>query len=370
MTTEIEALKRSRDELSEQQAATGEILRVIANSLTDLQPVLEAVAQTAARLCGATDAHIWRVDGDIVQRAASYGRNPVALDARRPLNRESVPSRAILERQPVHVEDLAAVVETEFPAHREAQRRTGTRSVLAIPLMRDGVSIGAIVIRRTEVRPFTDKQIALLKTFADQAVIAIENARLFNETREALEQQTATADVLRVISTSPTDLQPVLDAVVKSAARFCAAEDASIFQLEGDSLRSVAHYGPVGQLRGVRVPIVPGTVGGRTVLERRLVHVADLQAEVEAFPEGSAFARQVGHRTTLSAPLLRDTTAIGVIQLRRAHVEPFADKQVALLQTFADQAVIAIENVRLFKELEARNPSRRSPATPSSSAME
>jgi GAF domain-containing protein len=185
MSAEIEALRRSLAEVLEQQAATGAILRVIADSLTDLQPVLEAVAESAARLCDATDAHVWRANGDIVQRAASYGRIPIALDGRRPLDRESVAARAILERQPIHVEDLAAVVETEFPAHREAQRRTGARSVLAIPLMRDGISIGPIVIRCTEVQPFTNKQIALLKTFADRAVIAIENVRLFKELEAA-----------------------------------------------------------------------------------------------------------------------------------------------------------------------------------------
>jgi len=172
---------------------------------------------------------------------------------------------------------------------------------------------------------------------------------------EGLEQQTATAEILRVISTSPTALQPVLDAVVKSAARFCGADDSSIFRLDGDSLRADAHHGPVPQPIGLRYPVVRGTAGGRTVLEGRAIHVADLQAETEEFPEGSATARQLGHRTTLSVPLLREGTAIGVIMLRRSEVNPFTDKQIALLQTFADQAVIAIENVRLFKELEARN---------------
>src|SRR4029453_17390338 len=206
-------------------------------------------------------------------------------------------------------------------------------------------------------------------TFADQAVIAIENVRLFTELQvknkalttahaqvsEALEQQTATSDILRVISTSPTDLQPVLEAVAKSAARFCGADDAIILQLDGEHLRAAAHQGPIPVDFNVPVPCVPGTVGGRTVLERRAIHVTDLQAEPQEFPEGSALARHFGHRTTLGVPLLREGTAIGTIQLRRLEANRFTDKQTALLQTFADQAVIAIENVRLFKELEASN---------------
>src|SRR5437773_4180520 len=174
------------------------------------------------------------------------------------------------------------------------------------------------------------------------------------ELTEALEQQTATSEILRVISQSPTNIEPVLDALVKSATRFCGAYDAVIFLPEGDSLRVAAHHGSIPQPVGRSVPLVHGTVGGRALLERRAVHVADLQAEVREFPEGSAFARQLGHRTILSVPLVRESAAIGVIQLRRAEVNPFSDKQIALLQTFADQAVIAIENVRLFKELQER----------------
>src|SRR5216683_4740706 len=171
---------------------------------------------------------------------------------------------------------------------------------------------------------------------------------------EALEQQTATSEILRVISQSPTDVDPVLDALVKSAARFCGAYDAVIFLPEGDNLRAAAHHGSIPQDAGFLVPLVRGTVPGRSLLEQRAAHVADLQAEVQEFPEGSVFARQLGHRTTLSVPLVRESAAIGVIQLRRTEVNPFSDKQIALLQTFADQAVIAIENVRLFKELQER----------------
>src|SRR5438034_8278141 len=172
---------------------------------------------------------------------------------------------------------------------------------------------------------------------------------------EALEQQTATAEILRVISESPTDLQPVLDTVVKSAARFCGARDAELFHLDGGALRLAAHHGPLHIPFGLLVPVVRGTVGGRSVLERRAVHVENLQTEAKEFPEGSAFARDLGYRTNLAVPLLREGEPIGTIQLRRTEVSPFTDKQIALLQTFADQAIIAIENVRLFTELEGRN---------------
>jgi transcriptional regulator with GAF, ATPase, and Fis domain len=184
-------------------------------------------------------------------------------------------------------------------------------------------------------------------------VIAIENARLFNETNEALEQQTATSEILRVIARSPTDLQHVLDAMAASAARLCTAYDASILRLEGAVLRVVAHHGPLPP--GHAVPAVRGTVNGRAVLDRQAVQVADLQTEREEFPEGSAFARDFGHRTILSVPILREGVAIGTIGVRRTEVQPFTDKQVALLKTFAAQAVIAIENVRLFTELQEKN---------------
>jgi GAF domain-containing protein/HAMP domain-containing protein len=360
---ELEARNRDLTESLQQQTATSEILRVISQSPTDLQPVLDTVAANAARLCESADAQIFQIDGHALRPAAWFGSLPkTAAEETRPISRGSVNGRAVVERRTIHIHDLAAESETEWPEATAFQKRFGHRSIVATPLLREGTPIGAISIRRMEVRPFSDQQIKLLETFADQAVIAIENVRLFKELEarnrdltEALEQQTATSEILRVISSSPTEIEPVLDALVKSATRFCGAYDAVIFLPEGDSLRVGAHHGPILNPVGLLVPLVHGTVAGRALLERQAVHVADLQAEAHEFPEGSALARQLGHRTTLSVPLMRESAAIGVIQLRRNEVNPFSAKQMALLQTFANQAVIAIENVRLFKELEARN---------------
>jgi two-component system, NtrC family, sensor kinase len=232
---------------------------------------------------------------------------------------------------------------------------SGARTFLLVPLRQRGEVVGTLTARRIEVRPFTPPQMKLLETFADQAVIAIENVRLFQELKEALEQQTATSEILRVISSSPTDVQPVFDAVAESAARLCEAQDASIFRREGDRLAFVAHHGPIAQRHGdFSLPLVRGTVGGRSVLESRTVQVADLQNEDREFPDAVENARRFGFRTILSVPLLREGIAIGGIQLRRTEVQLFGERPIALLQTFADQAVIAIENVRLFQELEAR----------------
>src|SRR5262249_42515698 len=247
-----------------------------------------------------------------------------------------------------------------------AQPLGGYRAQLGVPLLREGSCIGTMTIGRTTPQPFTVKQIELVKTFADQAVMAIENTRLFEEVQtrqneleartrelqESLEYQTATAEVLGVLSRSPTDVQPVFDAIAKSAANLCNAFDAVVLRVDSDMLRLVAHHGsmPIGD-----VPLHRGTVGGRAVIDRRPIHVEDLQVEEVEYPEGSAFAKRLGHRTTLSVPLLREDVAIGNIQVRRDEVQPFGDKQIALLQIFADQAVIAIENARLFEEVQARN---------------
>jgi signal transduction histidine kinase/HAMP domain-containing protein len=369
----VEDRTRELSEALEQQTATAEILSVISASPTDVQPVLDAVVGAAARACRAPDVLLLRLDGDVMHGAAATGpfTDQMASQAgglqaiEVPVNRLSVSGRSVADRRTIHVRDLAAEPETEFPVGRALQRRFGHRTILTTPLLREGVPLGALVLFRTEVDPFSDKQIALLQTFADQAVIAIENVRLFKEleTRnaaltEALDQQTTTAEILRVISSSPTDVQPVLDAVAESAARLCGANDALIMRVEDEIMRPAAHFGdvPIASPAEGR-PLTRALVAGRAALERRTIHIHDASdATTRAeFPDTYAMYERLGMRTLVVTPLLREGTVVGVIIIRRLEMRPFADKQIALLQTFADQAVIAIENVRLFKELEARN---------------
>ena len=342
-------------EALEQQSATSEILRVIASAPADLQPVLDTVAENAARLCEAHDATIARLDGKTLQRLGSAKVGPIPRSPQPPMSRGNPSGRAVIDRMTVHVHDITAEFDTEFPESRVLQQRTGTRTILCTPLLREGIPIGVITIRRTEVRPFSEKQIALLKTFADQAVIALENVRLFNELKESLEQQTATSEILGVIASSPTDIQPVLDTVVRNAARVCGANDAVIRLVEGNLLRAAAHFGPIPDVAEAR-PINRQSPGGRAVVDRTVIHIHDSRAvSASEYPEVAESTMRVGIGTALAVPLLREGTAIGEIHIRRQEVRPFTDKQIALLKTFADQAVIAIENVRLFKEIQERN---------------
>jgi GAF domain-containing protein/CheY-like chemotaxis protein len=354
-------LEAALAEALEQQSATSEIVRVISSAPTDLQQVFDAIVRAATGLCEADHSSLFRFDGDLVHFAAHHGRTPEEIASAQasfpqPARRHSPTGRALLTGAVVQIADASQEPDLE------ANVRI-LRTVLAVPLMRQGRPLGAITVARRVVRPFTERQIALLQTFADQAVIAIENARLLHELQaknahlvEALEQQTATAEILQVISRSPTDVQPVFDTIALSAARLCEAFDVTVLCVEDDVLRLVAHHGP---MPAGDVPIHRGTLGGRTVIERRVIHVADLQAEGDEFPDGSALARARGHRTILCVPLLRDDVAIGAIQIPRGEVRPFSERQVSLVRTFADQAVIAIQNVRLFKELEARNSELR-----------
>jgi two-component system, NtrC family, sensor kinase len=356
---ELQQSARDRAEALQQQSATTEILRVIASLPTDLQPVLDTVAVNAARVCGADDVVIWRVEGNLLRRVAHHGSIPLVQVPQLPIDRESVLGRAVVDRQLNHIEDLLAVAPVEFPRSVASAERNSIRTVLVTPLLRDGVAIGTILMRRLRVCPFTEEQIALLKTFADQAVIAIENVRLFQELKESLEQQTATSEILSVIASSPTDIQPVLDTVAEHAARLCDASDALIFRVNEDFHERVASYGSMPVREQTSDSLRRGGPVGRAILDRETIHVRDLATAESDFPDAQTRGVAMGVRSALVAPLLREGVSIGAIYVRRKEVRPFSDRQIKLLETFADQAVIAIENVRLFNEIQQRNAELR-----------
>ncbi|HEY7040729.1 MAG TPA: GAF domain-containing protein, partial [Methylomirabilota bacterium] len=363
-------------EALEQQAATSEILGVIRRSPNDAQPVFDAIVRSAARLCKAEFSAVTRSEGGLLHLAAISNMSAAETTAYQSLfprapARGFIIGRAFLEGRPIHVEDVLADPEYDPRTLHVLQRAAPFRSYLGVPIIRHGVPIGAIGCGRHGMRPFTLAQIELLKTFADQAVIAIENVRLFTDLEarnrdltDSLEQQTATAEILSAISSSPTDIQPVLDTVVRAAARFCGAPDVVIVRRDGDVLRGAAAVGPFGAelasrsggIEGLLVPVTRGAVSGRAVVDRRSVHVHDLAAESEdEFPVGRDLQRRYGHHTMLATPLLREGTPLGAILLFRTEVRPFSDRQLELAKIFANQAVIAIENVRLFQELQTRN---------------
>ena len=363
MTTQLResyaGLERKVDERTreltsslEQQTAISEILRVISSSPTDVQPVLEAVAERAANLCDAPYARVMVIDGPVLRPMAEFSIEPGFLGDPVPLDRTSVTGRAVVDRATVHFADVALIADTEFPGACENIRRLGARAVLAVPLIREEGAYGGIFLFRREPGLFSPDQVALVQTFARQAVIAIENVRLFNETTEALEQQTATADVLRVISSTPTDTQPVFEAIVRNAVELCESAYANVFRYDGERLHLMASDGwPPDLLATLReaYPRRPdrSRVSGRVIGEARVVRLEDIGTDSEY---DKVLGAALWYRRMLGVPLLKDGKALGVITVGWPAPGPIKPRHEALLKTFADQAVIAIENVRLFNE--------------------
>jgi signal transduction histidine kinase len=359
--TNVARLSRERNEALEQQAATYDVLKVISRSTFDLQAVLATLVHSAGSLCKADNAQIFLRDGEFYRLAADNGFSPEYQQYLRehpiPPGRGSLVARTALLGVTVHLPD--AMADSEYTWH-EGRRLGGYRTMLGVPLVRDGNCIGVMALTRSQVQPFTDKQIGLVQNFAAQAVIAIENTRLLSELRESLQQQTATADVLKVISRSTFDLQTVLDTLCESAVRLCEADHAWMFLREGEIFQWAASFGHAtevharirGYFKGRPVPVDRGSITGRAALEARVIHVPDVLADKDY--TWSAAQKIGGYRAALGAPLLREGNVVGVIFVAKTVPQPYTDKQIELVTTFADQAVIAIENVRLFESVEAR----------------
>src|SRR5262249_39196353 len=355
-------------EALEQQTATGDILRVISQSPTDAQPVFEAIAASATRLCGAVNALVIRFDGQLMHFAAQHNVDPERLAAvrqayPRPPIRGSLGGRAILMCAVVHVPDVTQDAEYTGPA----ATTIGYRSVLAVPMVHEGVALGAVVVARDVVAPFSNAHIALMQTFADQAVIAIENVRLFTELQTsnrdlttALDKQTATSDILRVIAGSQTDVQPVFDAIVASAVRLLGAYSGALTRLEGDQITLGALTSTDDAGDAVLKAFYPRPLQSaqgmlsQVIRDRAPLNAAGAHTDPRLSEAVQTVARARGYRSQVAVPLLRRDEAIGALAVTRREPGGFTDDEIAILKTFADQAVIAIENVRLFKELEAR----------------
>jgi len=357
----VARLSRELSEAFEQQTATADILNIIRNSPTDTQPVFDAIVQSGLKLFPDALISLALRYGDMINAAAIAERDPERAEAwrrtisRTPFTREYMHGAAMLDCRVVDIPDVRSA-----PAELSAGARnfltSGYQAITITPMMRRNEAIGLLSVVRRTPGPLSDRQVSLLQTFAAQAVIAIENTRLLSELRESLQQQTATADVLKVISRSAFDLQTVLNTLTESAARLCAADRGVIFQRDGDLYRLGANYAfsPEAEQYALEHPQSPGrgSTVGRVALDGRVVHIPDVLDDPEY--QATGYQKTFGFRTILGVPLLREGTTIGVFALTRDEVNPFTEKQIELVTTFADQAVIAIENVRLFDEVQAR----------------
>jgi GAF domain-containing protein len=363
---EVAQLRRELHEAREEQTATSEVLQVISSFPGDLEPVFAALLEKAVRICDAKFGNIYRWEGENSTLVASYNTPPAFADSRKrsPIFRSETPTgRMVANKAVVHIADC--ITSSDYvertPAMVAAVELAGVRTFLAVPMLKDGELIGALALSRQEVRPFSDKQIALVQNFAAQAVIAIENARLLNELRQSLEQQTATAEVLQVVSSSLGDLEPVFAAMLEKAVRICDAKFGNIYRWDGDALHLMASYNTpaaFAEARG-RSPNRPGpqTPAGRMIATKTFVHVRDLAAYpayAERDPWTVSGVELAGVRTLLVVPMLKEDELVGGFTIYRQEVRPFTDKQIALVQNFAAQAVIAIENARLLNELRQR----------------